>query len=64
VGDRHLEAVTLEVTAHDIAYDTYQQMFDLARTMADAFGASVAAKLPRGGAQTGFGGMAAVVEER
>jgi hypothetical protein len=52
------------VTAHDVAYDTYQQMFDLARTMADAFGASVAAKLPRGGAQTGYGGMAAVVEKR
>ena len=51
------------VTAHDVAYDTYQQMFELARTMADAFGASVAAKLPHGGAQTGYGGMAAVVEK-
>ena len=51
-------------TAHDVAYDTYQQMFDLARKMADAFGATVAARLPRGGAQTGFGGMAAVVEKR
>jgi len=48
-------------TAHDVAYRTYQEMFDLARTMADAFGANVAARLPRGGAQTGYGGMAAVV---
>jgi hypothetical protein len=62
---RHADAYASKdyVTAHDVAYDTYQQMFELARTMADAFGASVAAKLPRGGAQTGYGGMAAVVEK-
>lgn len=51
-------------TAHDVAYRTYQAMFDLARLLADAFGESVAARLPRGGAQTGFGGMAALVETR
>ncbi|MGK5683444.1 class F sortase [Actinoplanes sp. URMC 104] len=45
-------------SAHDIAYETYDHMFDLARTLADAFGAAVAARLPRGGAQTGYGGMA------
>ncbi|MFF5292900.1 hypothetical protein [Paractinoplanes globisporus] len=63
---KHADAYAAKdyATAHDVAYDTYQQMFDLARTMADAFGATVAARLPRGGAQTGFGGMAAVVETR
>jgi hypothetical protein len=50
--------------AHDLAYETYDQMFDLAGKLADAFGAQVAARLPRGGAQTGYGGMAAVVERR
>ncbi len=45
-------------TAHDIAYETYEGMFDLARLLADAFGAEVAARLPRGGAQTGHGGLA------
>jgi hypothetical protein len=44
--------------AHDIAQQTYDHMFDLARTLADAFGATVAARLPRGGAQTGHGGLA------
>jgi hypothetical protein len=48
--------------AHDIAYQTYDHMFELARTLADTFGATVAARLPQGGAQTGYGGMAAVVE--
>jgi hypothetical protein len=51
-------------TAHQIAYDTYQHMFDLARQLADAFGATVAARLPVGGAQTGFGGMATDVARR
>jgi hypothetical protein len=50
--------------AHDIAYDTYEHMFELARQLADAFGATVAARLPHGGAQTGFGGMADVVGKR
>jgi hypothetical protein len=63
---KHADAYAAKdyATAHDVAYDTYQQMFDLARQMADAFGATVAARLPRGGAQTGYGGMAAVVEKR
>jgi hypothetical protein len=51
-------------SAHDIAYQTYDHMFTLARTLADAFGASVAARLPKGAAQTGYGGMAGVVEQR
>jgi hypothetical protein len=50
--------------AHDLAGQTYDQMFELAGKLADAFGAQVAARLPRGGAQTGYGGMAAVVERR
>jgi hypothetical protein len=50
-------------SAHDIAYQTYDHMFELARTLADAFGASVAARLPAGGAQTGYGGMARMVEQ-
>ncbi|MBU2664790.1 hypothetical protein KOI35_14910 [Actinoplanes bogorensis] len=45
-------------SAHDIAYETYDHMFHLARTLADAFGSTVAAKLPKGGAATGFGGLA------
>jgi hypothetical protein len=45
-------------TAYTLAQETYDQMFDLARELADAFGATVAARLPRGGAQTGYGGMA------
>jgi hypothetical protein len=50
--------------AHDIAYQTYDHMFELARTLADAFGTEVAKRLPRGAAQTGLGGMAGVVAGR
>jgi hypothetical protein len=60
---RHADAYAAKdyVQAHDVGYETYDHMFDLARTLADAFGESVAEKLPRGGAQTGFGGEAGVV---
>jgi hypothetical protein len=60
---RHADAYAAKdyATAHDIAYQTYDHMFDLARQLADAFGATVAARLPRGGAQTGYGGLAGVV---
>jgi hypothetical protein len=51
-------------TAHDLAYVTYQDMFTLAGKLADAFGATVASRLPVGAVQTGRGGMAAVVERR
>lgn len=44
--------------AHDLAYDTYRDMFGLARQLSDAFGESVAERLPQGGARTGAGGMA------
>jgi hypothetical protein len=50
--------------AHDIAYDAYQQMFDLAGQLSNAIGATIASRMPRGGAQTGGGGMAAVVGRR
>ncbi len=42
--------------AHDLAYDAYQGMFGLSRRLADAFGETVAARLPQGGAETGAGG--------
>ncbi len=44
--------------AQDLADRTYPQVFDLARNMADAFGATVAAGLPQGGARTGGGAAA------
>jgi hypothetical protein len=44
--------------AHDLAYNTYQDMFGLSRQLADAFGDTVAARLPRGGVETGAGGTA------
>ena len=60
---RHADAYAAKdyATAHNLAYETYDHMFGLARELADAFGATVAARLPRGGAQTGYGGMAAAV---
>jgi hypothetical protein len=50
--------------AHDIAYATYQHMFHLAGQLAAAFGATIAARLPTGGARTGHGGMAAIIGRR
>jgi hypothetical protein len=50
--------------AHDVAYQTYDHMIELARTLADAFGEKVAERLPKGGAATGYGGEAHVVEHR
>jgi hypothetical protein len=44
--------------AHDLAYSTYQDMFGLSGQLADAFGETVAARLPQGGAHTGAGGTA------
>jgi hypothetical protein len=49
-------------SAHNIGYDTYNHMIDLAQTLANAFGESVAEKLPKGGPQTGYGGAADYVE--
>ena len=51
-------------TAHDVAYTTYQEMFGLARQLADAFGLKVASRLPVGAADTGRGGTAPVIGGR
>jgi hypothetical protein len=63
---RHADAYAAKDyrSAHDIADQTYEHMFELARQLADGFGATVASRLPRGGAQTGYGGLAGVVENR
>jgi hypothetical protein len=44
--------------ANDLSYRAYQDMFGMARQLSDAFGATVAARLPEGGPQTGAGGTA------
>lgn len=44
--------------ADDGTYATYQHMDDLAGQLAQAFGATVASRLPVGGAHTGYGGAA------
>jgi hypothetical protein len=63
---RHADAFAAKdyTAAHDIAYQTYDHMFELARQLSDAFGATVAARLPVGGAKTGQGGLAGVVGRR
>ena len=52
------------VTAHDVAYSTYQEMFGLSGQLARAFGTTVAKRLPVGAAQTGRGGEAATIGGR
>jgi len=47
--------------ADDGTYATYQHMTGLAEQLANAFGATVAAKLPVGGPHTGYGGAAGAV---
>ena len=61
---RHADAYAAKdyTTAHDVAYQTYEHMSELARQLANAFGAQVAARLPAGAPQTGYGGLADVVE--
>jgi hypothetical protein len=44
--------------AHELAYGAYQDMFGLAKQLSVAFGDTVAARLPQGGAETGAGGAA------
>jgi hypothetical protein len=44
--------------AHELAYGAYQDMFGLAKQLSVAFGDTVAARLPQGGAETGAGGTA------
>jgi len=50
--------------AHELAYDAYQGMFGLSKQLAGVFGDTVAAKLPRGGAETGAGYMAGATGPR
>jgi hypothetical protein len=50
--------------AHQLSYQAYQQMFDLAGQLSHAIGVTLGAKLPKGGSQTGGGGMASVVSRR
>jgi hypothetical protein len=59
---RHADAYAAHdyATAHELAAQTYEHGFDMARQLADAFGATVAGRLPVGGAQTGYGGLAGV----
>lgn len=45
--------------AQELASSGYRHMFDLAQSLALAIGNTVAARLPRGGVQTGGGGTAA-----
>ena len=44
--------------ARELASQTYPQVWGFARNLADAFGATLAAEMPQGGAPTGLGGMA------
>jgi hypothetical protein len=48
-------------TAYRVAYDGYQHMFAVADTLSGAIGPTIAARLPKGGVQTGGGGMAGSV---
>ena len=45
-------------TAYQIGYEGYLHMFAVAQALSDAIGPTIAARLPKGGAQTGGGGMA------
>jgi hypothetical protein len=46
------------VTEHRVIYEGYQHMFMVAQVLSAAVGPTIAARLPKGGAQTGGGGMA------
>jgi len=45
-------------TAYSVTYQGYQHMFAVADTLSGAIGPTIAARLPKGGVQTGGGGMA------
>jgi hypothetical protein len=45
-------------TAYRVAYEGYQHMFAVAEALSGAIGPTIAARLPKGGVQTGGGGMA------
>jgi hypothetical protein len=50
--------------AHELSYQAYDQLFDVAAQLSNAIGATLGSKLPKGGSQTGGGGMARVVGGR
>jgi hypothetical protein len=50
--------------AHDLGYAAYNEMFDLSAQLSHAIQLTLGAKLPRGGSQTGLGGMSEVVSRR
>jgi hypothetical protein len=43
---------------HRVIYEAYQHMFEVAKALSAAIGPTIAARLPKGGVQTGGGGMA------
>jgi hypothetical protein len=45
-------------SAYNVAYEGYQHMFAVADALSGAIGSTIAARLPKGGVQTGGGGMA------
>jgi hypothetical protein len=45
-------------TAYSVTYQGYQHMFGVAETLSTAIGPTIAARLPKGGVQTGGGGRA------
>ena len=50
--------------AHDLSYRAYEDMFAVAGQLARVIGATIAGRLPQGGAETGGGYMAELVEAR
>jgi hypothetical protein len=50
--------------AHQVSYQAYDQMFDLSAQLSHAIGVTLGKNLPKGGSQTGGGGMASVVGRR
>ena len=50
--------------AHDLGYQAYDQMYDLSAQLSHAIELTVGSHLPKGGSQTGGGGMHAVVARR
>jgi hypothetical protein len=50
--------------AHDLGYQAYDQMYVLSAQLSHGIQLTLGAKLPKGGSQTGGGGMSAVVARR
>ena len=50
--------------AHQLSYQAYDQMYAVSGQLANAIGVTLGDKLPKGGSQTGGGGMAAEVGRR